>query len=154
MANTQKIKKQVENWYRKHLEKEYSTEYYKITQEKVSLIWGGKFEYDAVVRLKSDSSLISVYCLSCSEYLTNSNKPGTGKFNKLKADVLMMVATDCPIKVMAFTSRSMHDRFHKEKSNGRIPKDIILKFVDLEKENIKLLQLVQTIYLESSTEND
>lgn len=121
MADTSNFKKIIEPWFRN----EYLPQQYPeatITQEKIPLIWGGEFEYDAVV-YQSDE-VFAVYLLSCSEYKTKQGKGGAGKFHKIKSDVLMMLGTSCQTKVMAFLGETMFEQFKKQQESGRLPPEI------------------------------
>ncbi len=121
MTDTSKVKKVIEPWFRDN----YLSQHYPgsiIAQEKIPLIWGGEFEYDAVVR--HDGEIVAVYLLSCSEYKTKQGKGGAGKFNKIKSDVLMMLGTSCQAKVMAFLGKTMFEQFNKQQEGGRLPSEI------------------------------
>ena len=121
MADTSNFKKIIEPWFRD----EYLPQYYPgamITQDKLPLVWGGEFEYDAVVYRNGE--IIAVYLLSCSEYKTKQGKGGAGKFHKIKSDVLMMLGTSCQTKIMAFLGRTMFEQFDKQQKGGRLPPEI------------------------------
>jgi len=150
MANTQKYKNQIETWFINRLKDEYPNHI--IHKEKVDLIWGGKFEYDAVVREKANNRLKAVYCLSCSEYITEGGNPGAGKFQKIRADVLMMVGTNCHKKVLVFTGNTMFKKVSKEIENGRMPNDIILEYINLKEEKYDLFTLVASISADAVAE--
>ncbi len=146
MADTSKIQKEVEPWFRDeylpllHAE---ST----ITQEKVALTWGGEFEYDAVVR--KNGEITDVYLLSCSEYKTKQGKGGAGKFHKIKADTLMMLGTNSPKKVMAFLGKTMFEQFKKQQDAGRLPPDIKCKLIKVPP---KIQRIISDIRNEASNE--
>lgn len=131
MANAQRIKELVENWYRDKLAEKQTGN--TVTQEKVNLIWGGKFEVDAVV--KSNNKIKEVHYLSVSEYKTAGNNSGSGKLQKIKADALMMMGIKCDKKVLAFLGETMYQKVKNEQDNGRFPKDIYLVYVEEIREN-------------------
>ena len=141
MANTQPYKTIIEEWFRRKLRIKYNG--YKVEKDKVNLNWGGKFEYDAVV--KNGNTLYAVYCLSCSEYITSGNNPGAGKFRKIQSDVLMMVGTNCSNKILAFTGKTMYEKVKKEQENGRMPSDIKLEYFDLSQEDQSYSTLIQSL---------
>ena len=127
MADTSKLKKIVEPWFRDHyLRSKYPGA--DIVQDKLKLIWGGEFEYDAVVYDKGE--IKAIYLLSCSEYKTRKGKSGVGKFHKIKSDLLMMLGTDAPKKVMAFLGKSMYQQFKSQQDLGRLPSNIIGEFIE------------------------
>ncbi len=104
MANTSAYKK-IESWLRKaYLAQKYPGCH--ITHGPLKLKWGGKFEYDALVY--KSGTLLAAYCLSCSEYETVGGKGGAGKLQKIKSDILMMVGTDCPNLILAFSGKTMY----------------------------------------------
>ena len=146
MANTSDYKRMIETWFRD----QYVSERHpgcEVRSGKVALTWGGKFEYDAVVY--KDGALVAVYCLSCSEYKTAGGKGGAGKLNKIKGDILMMLGTDCPMKVLAFTGKTMMEKVQSEQRNGRLPQAVACELVDLPG---ALSTLVQRVSAESVSE--
>ena len=139
MANTHEYKVQVEAWFRDdYLANKYPA--CEIKSGKVDLAGGGRFAYDGLV-LKN-GKLQAVYCLSCSEYKTAGGKGGAGKFYKIQSDILKMVGTTCPIKVLAFTGKTMLAKVIMEQKNGRLPKDIHCELVELPPELFKLVQKI------------
>ncbi len=128
MANTSDYKNLIEPWFRsnyvalKHPEAE-------ISQDKIGLKWGGLFEVDAVAR--RGATIDGVYCLSCAEYLTHGGKAGSGKFNKIRADVLMLLGVEVPVRCIVFTGRGMYERVVKEQNNGRLPQEITFDYLPL-----------------------
>lgn len=146
MADTSKFKNIIEPWFRD----EYLREKHpgaEIKQEKLSLIWGGHFEYDAVVY--QSGKVESVYLLSCSEYKTSNGKGGAGKFHKIKSDILMMLGTQAPNKVMAFLGKTMYQQFKTQQDMGRLPQDINCLFVE---PTTEISQLIHGIRGEAASE--
>jgi hypothetical protein len=139
MANTTEYKKLIEPWFRNtYLPNKHPG--CTIQSGGVALTWGGKFEYDALV-YKNDT-LIAVYCLSCSEYKTSGGKGGAGKLNKIRGDILMMLGTACPTKVLSFSGKTMLEKVEAEQKNGRLPKDIQCEHIRLPEYLSTLVQAV------------
>ena len=146
MADTSKIKSIIEPWFRnEYLKKKHPGKV--IKQENLDFVWGGKFEYDAVVY--DSGRITSVYLLSCSEYKTSTGKGGTGKFQKIKSDLLMMVGTNAPTKTMAFLGKTMYEQFKTQQQMGRLPQDIKCMLVESSDE---INQLILGIRGEASNE--
>lgn len=146
MADTSKFKHIIEPWFRDNYLHKIHPEA-EIKQEKLSLIWGGNFEYDAVVY--KNSKVESVYLLSCSEYKTSNGKGGAGKFHKIKSDILMMLGTQAPNKIMAFLGKTMYQQFETQKKMGRLPQDIKCILVEPPAE---IAQLIHGIRREAASE--
>jgi len=140
MANTHRLKSEIEPWFRgrfvaaRHPGRE-------VIQEKVSLTWGGTFEFDAVVL--NEGNIEAVYLLSCSEYLTKSGKPGAGKLHKIRGDILMLLGAPSDEQVLAFTQQSMYERLKKEQVSGRIPGEISLELVELPGDLARVVKAVK-----------
>jgi hypothetical protein len=111
------------------------------------LAWGGAFNYDA--RVLKSGTLLAVYCLSCSQYKTTGGKGGAGKFNKIQGDILKMLGTECPRKVLVFTGKTMLAKVQAEQKAGRLPRDIECELAELPPE---LAAIVQKISAESAKE--
>ncbi len=146
MADTTKLKKIIEPWFRdEYLPQHYASSL--ITQEKVSLAWGGEFEFDAVVR--QNGKITAVYLLSSSEYKTKQGKGGAGKFHKIKSDILMMLGMNCQTKVMAFLGETMFDEFNRQQHAGRLPPEIKSELIVPPRE---IQQIISAIRNEASSE--
>lgn len=130
MANTTKLKNDVEKWYLQTLIVDKENE--NIKKEVVDLIWGGKFEFDAVIR--EENEIVEVYCLSTSKY-------NTGQLHKIKDDALMLTGVRHSIKkVIAFTDLSLYKRVKEEQLKGRFPIEVDLILIEnLPKEIIKTI---------------
>ena len=148
MADTSKISKVVEQWYLNIIQKERKN--YFVSKEKVQLTWGGVFEYDVVVKDKN-GKIIELHCLSVGEAKTASGKGGSGKFNKIKSDTLMLLGADCKTRVLAFTGKTMYDKVKKEMENGRMPPNITLHFQDPKKDK-EIYNIIKDIQKASSDE--
>ncbi len=139
MTNTSDYKK-IETWFRAdYLARKYPD--CRIDSGPIKLKWGGNFDYDALV-YKRDGSLIAAYCLSCSEYKTTKGKGGSGKLQKIKGDVLMMLGTECPNLILAFTGKTMFKKVRSEQQGGRLPKEIQCELIELPDELSAIVQAV------------
>jgi len=86
---------------------------------KVSLAWGGRFEFDAV----STDGTIAV-CISTSSRVTSSGKLAVGKIHKIKADTLYLLnAQGVKERVLLFTDPTMLEHFLKQREHGRFPSE-------------------------------
>lgn len=130
MANTLELKTAVEEWYRAVIGKRNPNA--AVEKENVPLEWGGSFECDAVIKM--NNKIIEVHCLSTSEYKTDRGKPGSGKLFKIKSDALMLTGINCPIKILAFTGRTMYDKVWKEQEKGRFPFNIKAEYIETPKD--------------------
>lgn len=148
MANTKAYKDKIETWFRnEYLQQKYPG--CEIKAGPLQLVWGGQFEYDALVY--QNDELQAVYCLSCSEYITTGGKGGAGKFNKIQADMLKMVGTKCLTKVLAFTGSTMLSKVLFEQKNGRLPSDIKCELVELPFDLSTLVQEVSAASVKEVT---
>ena len=119
--------KKAELWILKqHLPKKYNS--LKFKEEKLELIWGGKFAFDAV---SSDLSIIGLISTNSSK--TSTNKTASAKIMKIKADALYLtnIKSENYKKLFIFTEILMYDFFKNESNSGRFPNDIELVHVEL-----------------------
>lgn len=92
------------------------------SERKLSLVWGGKFAFDAV---SSDGRIIGL--ISTSSARTAGDNLATAKIQKLKCDTLYLLhATGIDQRLLIFTEQSMLEQFDKEKRSGRFPPEIEL----------------------------
>ncbi len=117
----------IELWIvRRFLPKKYGQLFEK---KQLQLLWGGKFQFDAV----SDDTKIAL-CISTSQARTAGGKYAIGKYNKIKADALyLLAAVGVSRRILAFTDLGMVHHFEKEQQRGRFPLDIELLPIDLPK---------------------
>ena len=139
MANTTELRQRTEGCLLQTLSAEYPGKI--IKKDRVALSWGGQFEYDAVV-YDGDHS-IAVYCLSCSEYRTSSGAAGSGKLHKIRGDILMMLGTDCPRRVLVLAGRTMFQKVSSEREAGRLPGEIEIVPMDLPADVQRLVDRVR-----------
>ena len=64
-------------------------------------------------------------------YTIKNGKNGSGKLLKIKADALMLSGINCKKKSLVFLGKTMYEKVVKEQQNGRFPKDIELKLINL-----------------------
>jgi len=103
------------------------------SKKKIGLSSGGVFEFDAV----SDDETIAAN-ISTSSALTSSGKRGSGKLQKIRADIyfLLLLPDSVKRRLLLFTEPDMVELCQREKNNGRIPRNIEIFVVDLP-ENLK-----------------
>lgn len=96
-------------------------------EQRVPLVWGGHFAFDAV-----SLDLCIVGLVSTSAAMTSGGNQATAKIQKLKCDTLYLtnVAVPCR-KLLVFSEQSMLMHFQKEVKGGRFPKDIELLHAEL-----------------------
>lgn len=148
MANTNQYKVDVEKWFRE----EYLPTRHPgctISTGTMPLTWGGKFAYDGIVRC--DDKIVAVYCLSCSEYKTDTGNGGSGKYNKIQGDILKMLGTDCPRKVLVFTGATMLEKVQSEQRRGRLPPDIQCELAILPQDLSTIVQQVSALSVREVT---
>lgn len=90
--------------------------------QRMGLVWGGEFAFDAV---SADKSIVA--CISTSAVRTATNRFATAKVLKLKCDCLYLlhVSGDKHL-VMVFTEASMHEHLRNEQRKGRFPPNVEL----------------------------
>ncbi len=143
MANTSYFL-EIEEKYRKQLANQEEYKGCKILKEKVQLSnWGNKGLFECDVVIKKDRKIIEVQCLSCSEYKTKNGKTGSGKLLKIKADALMLSGIKCEKKSLIFLGKTMYEKIAKEQQNGRFPKDIKLKLITCNKDELKEIERIR-----------
>jgi hypothetical protein len=121
MSNTQ-VQGEVERWLVENcLAKRY---HMKFAKKKLLLLWGGKFEFDAV---SEDNKTAG--CISTSSAQTATGRAAVGKYHKIKADAFYLnAAVGVAKKFLLFTDDQMKRHFKKERDKGRFPQDIKLLY--------------------------
>ncbi|HVP96748.1 hypothetical protein [Methanoregula sp.] len=130
MADTS-TQREVENWIRKYwLTLKFNQDF---EQKKLTLVSGGRFEFDAVN--KDDSIVINI---STSSAKTSGGNLGSGKLQKIRADIyfLLLLPETVKRKLLVFTEPDMVNVCQNEKTKGRMPQNIEICLVDLP-ENIR-----------------
>jgi hypothetical protein len=130
MADTT-IQREIENWIRHY----WLPSIFKgvFIKKKIRLSSGGVFEFDAV----SDDETIAVN-ISTSSAVTSGGKRGSGKLQKIRADIyfLLLLPDSVKRRLLLFTEPDMVELCQKEQKNGRIPQNIEIIVVELP-ENLK-----------------
>lgn len=122
MANTG-VQLKVEKWLRENwLPKQFGQKFYK---KRRLLSSGGKFEFDAV---SEDGSVLVT--ISTSHAKTASGRGGSGKLQKIRADVLFLLLSGAQNQVLVFTEQDMFDLCKKEHKKGRLPKNLDIRLVN------------------------
>ena len=89
------------------------------TEERLQLISGGNFNFDAV---SADRSIVAN--ISTSSSRTASGKRATGKIHKLRGDILFLIMVKADKRLIVLSENDMYDFLLTEKENGRIPEEI------------------------------
>ncbi|MGA2266064.1 MAG: hypothetical protein ABSH10_06490 [Phycisphaerae bacterium] len=111
---------EAENWVRNEwMPSQYGQ---KFSKKKVPLTSGGVFEFDAV---SDDGTILAA--ISTSEGTTSSGRRASGKVKKIYSDIYFLLLTKDKRRIIIFTEQSMHERFQKEKTRGRV--DHTIEFV-------------------------
>jgi len=131
MADTT-IQREIEDWIRQYsLPSMFDRTF---SKKKIRLSSGGVFEFDAV----SDDETIAAN-ISTSNALTSGGKRGSGKLQKIRADIyfLLLLPDSVKKRLLVFTEPDMVELCQKEQKNGRIPQNIEIIVIELQ-ENHKL----------------
>lgn len=87
-----------------------------------ALIWGGRFDFDAV---SQDGTIVGL--ISTSTLKTSGGNYGSGKVNKILKDCLYLLYVEGARKrFLAFTETCMKHEFETMKEKGRFPPEIQL----------------------------
>jgi hypothetical protein len=152
MADTKGLDK-AEQIYRDTLKTDTNT----VSKEQVEISWGGKFEFDAVVR--ENGEIVEIHSLSCAYYKTKSGKAGSSKLFKAFHDAQMMVLAGCKKNVLAFVDDEFYNRIIDEQQNGRFfpPSQVCVKLWDLRtlgtEKGLEIRNLIDEILIKSGEEN-
>jgi len=116
MANT-RVQIEVEDWVRREWLSNHLGQ--TLYRERIQLLSGGVFEFDAV------SSDETICCsISTSKARTRSGKLGVGKFMKIRSDMYFLLLTSAKKKYIVLTESDMHELCEREQESGRIHPDI------------------------------
>jgi len=116
MANT-RVQIEVEDWVRREWLSDHLNQ--PLYRERIQLLSGGVFEFDAV------SSDESICCsISTSKARTRSGKLGVGKFMKIRSDMYFLLLTPATRKCIVLTESDMYELCERERESGRIHPDI------------------------------
>lgn len=116
MADT-RVQLEVEDWVRTTWMLEAFGQ--KFRRERLPLLSGGKFDFDAV---STDEKIIAT--ISTSSSLTSGGKRGVGKMMKLRSDMLFLIMAAAERRLVVLTEQDMYDRCAAEEKAGRVPPEI------------------------------
>lgn len=123
MANT-RVQLDAEDWIRREwLPRKFGQSF---SQKKLTLKPGGMFIFDAI---SADNTI--VVNISTSSGIIAGRKKPSGKFQKLRADMLFLLMTQAEKRVIILTERDMYELCMREKANGRVPEEIEFLHVEL-----------------------
>jgi len=88
-------------------------------RERMPLRSGGVFDFDAV---SADKTIVA--SISTSGARTARGKHAVGKLMKLRSDMLFLLLSEAPRKVIILCESDMHALCEREREGGRVPKDI------------------------------
>jgi len=88
-------------------------------RERMPLNSGGVFDFDAV---SADKTIVA--SISTSGSRTASGKHAVGKVMKLRSDMLFLLMSDAPRKVIVLCEPDMFALCQREQDGGRAPKEI------------------------------
>ena len=116
MADT-RCQVECEDWVRREwMPKAFGQQFYR---ERMPLTSGGVFDFDAV---SADKTIVA--SISTSGSRTARGNYATGKMMKLRSDMLYLLLSEAPRKVMILCEEDMYARCQLERENGRLPKEI------------------------------
>lgn len=122
-----KVQLDIEKWIREEwLPKVFGQ---KFRPAPLKLESGGMFNFDAV----SQDNMIVVN-ISTSGVKTASGNPGSGKKQKLRADMFFLMMTETEKRLIALTEKDMFNFWEAEKQAGRVPREIEFIHVELPKD--------------------
>src|SRR2546423_232168 len=116
MADT-RCQLECEDWVRREwMPTHFGQSFYR---ERVPLNTGAVFDFDAV---SADKTIVA--SISTSGARTAAGKHAGGKLMKLRADMLFLLLSEAPRKVMVLCEADMHALCQRERDGGRVPKEI------------------------------
>jgi len=122
MADT-RVQLEVEDWVRREWMKEcYGESFYR---ERLPLVSGGYFDFDAV---NSDKSFAAT--ISTSGAKTASGKHAVGKLLKIRSDMYFLLLANVQRRLVVLTETDMYELCQKEVAGGRVHRSI--EFVHVE----------------------
>ena len=117
MADT-RVQLEVEDWVREHWMLDHFGQAFH--RSRLPLSPGGVFDFDAVSEDRKTAA-----CISTSGGTTATGKVGVGKFLKIRSDMLfLLLAEGLEKRLIVLTEKDMHQVCLKEKSGGRVPREI------------------------------
>ncbi len=106
-----------EDWVRRNwLPEKFGQGFYR---ERMPLRSGGVFDFDAV---SLDKTIVA--SISTSGARTATGKNAVGKMQKLRADMLFLLLSEAPRKILVLCENDMYELCLRERSSGRAPQEI------------------------------
>src|SRR2546423_8375587 len=116
MADT-RCQLECEDWVRREwMPTHFGQSFYR---ERISLNTGAVFDFNAV---SADKTIVA--SISTSGARTASGKHAVGKLMKLRSDMLFLMLSEAPRKVMVLCESDMYALCQREHESGRVPKEI------------------------------
>jgi hypothetical protein len=123
MADT-RVQLRVEDWVCKHwLPQHFGQPFHR---ERLELSSGGVFDFDAV---SADNTIAAT--ISTSASTTSSGKTAVGKLVKLRSDMFFLLLANAERRLVVLTEPDMLQLCEKERSGGRVPKNIEFHLAEL-----------------------
>ncbi len=123
MAQTN-VQLEVEDWVRKEwLSGQFGQRF---SRERLNLISGGVFDFDAV---SGDGKIVA--SISTSGALTARGKLAVGKVTKIRSDILFLLLVSCERRVIVLTESTMLQLCQKEMAAGRLPRTVEFLHADI-----------------------
>jgi hypothetical protein len=117
MADT-RVQLEVEDWVRDHWMFDHFGQQFH--RNRLPLSPGGVFDFDAVSEDRKTAA-----CISTSGGTTATGRIGVGKFLKIRSDMLFLLLADgLEKRLIVLTEVDMYQVCLKEKSGGRVPREI------------------------------
>ena len=95
-------------------------------RERMLLSSGGVFDFDAV---SADKTIVA--SISTSGARTASGRHAGGKMMKLRSDMLFLLLSEAPRKVLVLCEADMYALCQREREGGRVPKEIEFVYAPL-----------------------
>lgn len=108
-----------ENWLPQQLGQPFD-------KRRLTLSWGGKFEFDAV----SLDGRIAV-CISTCGGRTSGGKKASPKLNKIRSDALFLLSAEANRRIILFSDQLMFNLCETEQKAGRFPLNVEIILVSL-----------------------
>jgi hypothetical protein len=127
-----KAQREAEVWIREHWLPQLLGQPFE--KKKLTLRWGGKFEFDGV----SKDGHIAV-CISTCGGITSGGKKASPKLNKIRSDALFLLSAEVEKRIVVFSDQLMYDLCEAEKKAGRFPHEVEIRRAPLPTEMEEVL---------------
>ena len=112
-----RIQIEVEDWVRRNwMPQQFGQNFYR---ERLSLISGGVFDFDAV---SEDHKIVATISTSGSK--TATGKHAVGKLHKIRSDMFFLLLVNAERRFVVLTEPDMLELCQKETEGGRVPSSI------------------------------